>query len=164
VIADERTRSSMAFGGKVNEKTGAMTYGFQQPAPMPCPNAPLSASQARPIEQTDAKHRARVRDYILIYDSSAAVADRGHRAIYYEKRGISSSSLKRRRVAWSLMPESRKSPKREQTAREKLKKTKWARPRSPVGDPSAFALVAADLVGIGGNAWRRWMASRWSSA
>ena len=45
------------------------------------------------------------------------------------------------------------------TKKEKLK-TKWAALEALVGDPKRIALIAADLVKLSRNAWRRWAARR----
>jgi type I restriction enzyme R subunit len=54
VIADEAHRSQYGFGGKVNEKTGVMTYGFASNLRDALPNASFIGFTGTPIEQVDA--------------------------------------------------------------------------------------------------------------
>ena len=92
VIADEAHRSQYGFGGKVNEKTGVMSYGFASNLRDALPNASFIGFTGTPIEQTDANTRAVFGDYISIYDIQRAVADKATVPIYYESR-ISKLSL-----------------------------------------------------------------------
>ena len=92
VIADEAHRSQYGFGGKVNEKTGEMSYGFASNLREALPNASFIGFTGTPIEKTDANTRAVFGDYISIYDIQRAVADKATVPIYYESR-ISKLSL-----------------------------------------------------------------------
>ncbi len=92
VIADEAHRSQYGFGGKVNEKTGEMSYGFASNLRDALPNASFIGFTGTPIEKTDANTRAVFGDYISIYDIQRAVADKATVPIYYESR-ISRLSL-----------------------------------------------------------------------
>jgi type I restriction enzyme R subunit len=92
VIADEAHRSQYGFGGKVNEKTGEMSYGFASNLRDALPNASFIGFTGTPIEKTDANTRAVFGDYISIYDIQRAVADKATVPIYYESR-ISKLSL-----------------------------------------------------------------------
>ncbi|MEN9573201.1 MAG: Type restriction enzyme protein [Verrucomicrobiota bacterium] len=58
VIADEAHRSQYGFGGKVNEKTGEMSYGFASNLRDALPNASFIGFTGTPIEKTDANTRA----------------------------------------------------------------------------------------------------------
>jgi type I restriction enzyme R subunit len=64
VIADEAHRSQYGFGGKVNEKTGEMSYGFASNLRDALPNASFIGFTGTPIEKTDANTRAVFGDYI----------------------------------------------------------------------------------------------------
>ena len=86
VIADEAHRSQYGFGGKVNEKTGEMSYGFASNLRDALPNASFIGFTGTPIEKTDANTRAVFGDYISIYDIQRAVADKATVPIYYESR------------------------------------------------------------------------------
>ncbi|MCB1674937.1 MAG: type I restriction endonuclease subunit R, partial [Halioglobus sp.] len=66
VIADEAHRSQYGFGGKVNEKTGEMSYGFASNLRDALPNASFIGFTGTPIEKTDANTRAVFGDYISI--------------------------------------------------------------------------------------------------
>jgi type I restriction enzyme R subunit len=144
VIADEAHRSQYGFGGKVNEKTGDMSYGFASNLRNAVPNASFIGFTGTPIEQVDANTRAVFGEYISIYDIQRAVADQATVPIYYESR-IAKLSLNAAELP-SLDPEFEEITEgEEQTSKEKLK-TKWAALEALVGDPKRIALVAADLV------------------
>ena len=83
VIADEEHRSQYGFGGKVNEKTGAMSYGFASNMRDALPNASYIGFTGTPIEKTDANTRAVFGDYISVYDIQRAVTDKATVPIYY---------------------------------------------------------------------------------
>jgi type I restriction enzyme R subunit len=72
VIADEAHRSQYGFGGKLNEKTGDMSYGFASNLRDALPNASFIGFTGTPIEQVDANTRAVFGDYISIYDIQQA--------------------------------------------------------------------------------------------
>jgi type I site-specific restriction-modification system R (restriction) subunit len=144
VIADEAHRSQYGFGGKVNEKTGEMSYGFASNLRDALPNASFIGFTGTPIEKTDANTRAVFGDYISIYDIQRAVADKATVPIYYESRisklSLNVSELPKIDAEFEEITEGE-----ELTKKEKLK-TKWAALEALVGDPKRIALVAADLV------------------
>ena len=146
VIADEAHRSQYGFGGKVNEKTGEMSYGFASNLRDALPNASFIGFTGTPIEKTDANTRAVFGDYISIYDIQRAVADKATVPIYYESR-ISKLSLNAAELPKldaefeGIIPQSRD----EEEFRQKMI-AKWAALEALVGDPKRIALVAADLV------------------
>ncbi len=144
VIADEAHRSQYGFGGKVNEKTGEMSYGFASNLRDALPNASFIGFTGTPIEKTDANTRAVFGDYISIYDIQRAVADKATVPIYYESRisklSLNAAALPRLDAEFEEITEGE-----ELTKKEKLK-TKWAALEALVGDPKRIELVAADLV------------------
>jgi type I restriction enzyme R subunit len=144
VIADEAHRSQYGFGGKLNEKTGEMSYGFASNLRDALPNASFIGFTGTPIEQTDANTRAVFGEYISIYDIHRAVADKATVPIYYESRitklSLNASELPTLDAEFEEITEGE-----EPTSKEKLK-TKWAALEALVGDPKRIALVAADLV------------------
>ena len=144
VIADEAHRSQYGFGGKVNEKTGEMSYGFASNLRGALPNASFIGFTGTPIEKTDANTRSVFGDYISIYDIQRAVADKATVPIYYESRisklGLNAAELPKLDEEFEEITEGE-----ELTKKEKLK-TKWAALEALVGDPKRIALVAADLV------------------
>jgi type I restriction enzyme R subunit len=144
VIADEAHRSQYGFGGKVNEKTGEMSYGFASNLRDALPNASFIGFTGTPIEKTDANTRAVFGDYISIYDIQRAVADKATVPIYYESR-ISKLSLNAAELPKIDEEFEEITEGEELTKKEKLK-TKWAALEALVGDPKRIALVAADLV------------------
>jgi type I restriction enzyme R subunit len=158
VIADEAHRSQYGFGGKVNEKTGEMSYGFASNLRDALPNASFIGFTGTPIEKTDANTRAVFGDYISIYDIQRAVADKATVPIYYESRiaklGLNAAELPKLDAEFEEITEGE-----ELTKKEKLK-TKWAALEALVGDPKRIALIAADLVRISRSASRRWTARR----
>jgi len=144
VIADEAHRSQYGFGGKVNEKTGEMTYGFASNLRDALPNASFIGFTGTPIEKADANTRAVFGDYISIYDIQRAVADKATVPIYYESR-ISKLSLNAAELPQLDAEFEEITEGEELTKKEKLK-SKWAALEALVGDPKRIALVAADLV------------------
>ncbi|MBK9447519.1 MAG: type I restriction endonuclease subunit R [Betaproteobacteria bacterium] len=144
VIADEAHRSQYGFGGRVNEKTGEMSYGFASNLRDALPNASFIGFTGTPIEKTDANTRAVFGDYISIYDIQRAVADKATVPIYYESRisklSLNAAELPKLDVEFEEITEGE-----ELTRKEKLK-TKWAALEALVGDPKRIALIAADLV------------------
>ena len=144
VIADEAHRSQYGFGGKVNEKTGEMSYGFASNLRDALPNASFIGFTGTPIEKTDANTRAVFGDYISIYDIQRAVADRATVPIYYESR-ISKLSLNAAELP-KLDAEFEEITEGEELTKKEKLKTKWAALEALVGDPKRIALVAADLV------------------
>lgn len=144
VIADEAHRSQYGFGGKVNEKTGAMSYGFASNMRDALPNASYIGFTGTPIEKTDANTRAVFGDYISVYDIQRAVADKATVPIYYESR-ISKLSLNAAAMPGIDEEFDEITEGEELTKKEKLK-TKWAALEALVGDPKRIAVVAEDLV------------------
>ncbi|MHB1200664.1 MAG: type I restriction endonuclease subunit R [Polaromonas sp.] len=144
VIADEAHRSQYGFGGKVNEKTGEMSYGFASNLRDALPNASFIGFTGTPIEKTDANTRAIFGDYISIYDIQRAVADKATVPIYYESR-ISKLSLNAAELP-KLDAEFEEITEGEELTKKEKLKTKWAALEALVGDPKRIALIAADLV------------------
>jgi type I restriction enzyme R subunit len=144
VVADEAHRSEYGFGGKVNEKTGEMSYGFASNLRDALPNASFIGFTGTPIEKTDANTRAVFGDYISIYDIQRAVADKATVPIYYESR-ISKLSLNAAELP-KLDAEFEEITEGEELTKKERLKTKWAALEALVGDPKRIALVAADLV------------------
>jgi type I restriction enzyme R subunit len=144
VIADEAHRSQYGFSGRVNEKTGEMSYGFASNLRDALPNASFIGFTGTPIEKTDANTRAVFGDYISIYDIQRAVADKATVPIYYESR-ISKLSLNAAELP-KLDEEFEEITEGEELTKKEKLKTKWAALEALVGDPKRIALVAADLV------------------
>ena len=144
VIADEAHRSQYGFGGKVDTRTGEMSYGFAANLRSAVPNASFIGFTGTPIEKTDANTRAVFGDYISIYDIQRAVADRATVPIYYESR-ISKLSLNAAELP-KMDEEFDEITEGEEWSKKEKLKTKWAALEAMVGDPKRIALVAADLV------------------
>jgi type I restriction enzyme R subunit len=144
VIADEAHRSQYGFGGRVNEKTGEMSYGFASNLRDALPNASFIGFTGTPIEKTDANTRAVFGDYISIYDIQRAVADKATVPIYYESR-ISKLSLNAAELPKIDAEFEEITEGEELTKKEKLK-SKWAALEALVGDPKRISMVAADMV------------------
>ncbi len=144
VIADEAHRSQYGFGGRVDTRTGEMSYGFAANLRSAVPNASFIGFTGTPIEKTDANTRAVFGDYISIYDIQRAVADRATVPIYYESR-ISKLSLNAAELP-KIDEEFEEITEGEESSKKEKLKTKWAALEALVGDPKRIALVAADLV------------------
>jgi type I restriction enzyme R subunit len=144
VIADEAHRSQYGFGGKVNPKTGEMTYGLASNLRDALPNASFIGFTGTPIEKTDANTRSVFGEYISIYDIQRAVADKATVPIYYESRiaklGLNAAALPNLDAEFDEITEGEELTKKEQI------KSKWAALEAVVGDPKRVALIAADLV------------------
>ncbi|MBL8892933.1 MAG: DUF3387 domain-containing protein, partial [Planctomycetaceae bacterium] len=132
------------FGGRVNEKTGEMSYGFASNLRDALPNASFIGFTGTPIEKTDANTRAVFGDYISIYDIQRAVADKATVPIYYESRisklALNAAELPKIDAEFEEITEGE-----ELTKKEKLK-SKWAALEALVGDPKRISMVAADMV------------------
>jgi type I restriction enzyme R subunit len=144
VIADEAHRSQYGFGGKVNEKTGEMSYGLASNLRDALPNASFVGFTGTPIEKADANTRAVFGDYISIYDIQRAVVDKATVPIYYESR-ISKLSLNAAAMP-KIDEEFEEITEGEELTKKERLKTKWAALEALVGDPKRIALIAADLV------------------
>ena len=144
VIADEAHRSQYGFGGKVNQMTGEMSYGFASNLRDALPNASFIGFTGTPIEKTDANTRAVFGDYISIYDIQRSVADKATVPIYYESR-ISKLRLNEAALP-KLDEEFEEITEGEELTRKEQLKSKWAALEALVGDPKRMALVAADLI------------------
>jgi type I restriction enzyme R subunit len=144
VIADEAHRSQYGFGGKVNAKTGEMSYGFASNLRDALPNASFIGFTGTPIEKADANTRAVFGEYISIYDIQRAVADKATVPIYYESRisklGLNAAELPKLDAEFEEITEGE-----ELNKKEKLK-TKWAALEALVGAPKRIALITADMV------------------
>ena len=144
VIADEAHRSQYGFGGKVNEKTGEMSYGFASNLRDALPNASFIGFTGTPIEKADANTRAVFGDYISIYDIQRAVADKATVPIYYESR-ISKLSLNAAELP-NIDAEFEEITEGEELTKKEKLKSKWAALEALVGDPKRIALIASDMV------------------
>jgi type I restriction enzyme, R subunit len=144
VIADEAHRSQYGFAGKVNQRTGEISYGFASNLRDALPNASFIGFTGTPIEKTDANTRAVFGGYISIYDIQRAVADKATVPIYYESR-ISKLRLNAAALP-KLDDEFEEITEGEELTRKEKLKTKWAALEALVGDPKRIALIASDLV------------------
>jgi type I restriction enzyme R subunit len=144
VIADEAHRSQYGFAGRVNEKTGEMSYGLASNLRDALPNASFIGFTGTPIEKTDANTRGVFGDYISVYDIQRAVADQATVPIYYESR-IAKLALNAAEMPLLDAEFEEITEGEEQTRKEQLK-SKWAALEALVGDPKRIALIAADLV------------------
>jgi type I restriction enzyme R subunit len=144
VIADEAHRSQYGFAGKVNERTGEMSYGFASNLRDALPNASFIGFTGTPIEKADANTRRIFGDYISIYDIQRAVADKATVPIYYESRisklSLNAAELPKLDVEFEEITEGEELTKKEQL------KTKWAALEALVGDPKRIAMIAGDMV------------------
>ncbi len=144
VIADEAHRSQYGFTGKVNPKTGELSYGFAANMRDALPNASFIGFTGTPVELKDANTRMIFGDYISIYDIQRAVADKATVPIYYESRiaklGLNAAALPRLDDEFDEITEGE-----EDNKKEKLK-SKWAALEALVGDSKRIKLIAEDLV------------------
>ncbi len=144
VIADEAHRSQYGFSGKVNPKTGEMSYGFASNIRSAVPNASFIGFTGTPIEKTDANTRAVFGDYISVYDIQRAVTDKATVPIHYESR-IAKLSLNASEVP-KLDDEFEQITEGEEMTKKEQLKAKWAALEALVGDDKRIKLIAADLI------------------
>jgi type I restriction enzyme R subunit len=144
VIADEAHRSQYGFRARIEQKTGAIAYGFAKYLRDALPNASFIGFTGTPIETDDVNTKSVFGEYIDIYDISRAVEDGATVPIYYESR-----------LARIELPEEEK-PKIDAeiaeltedeavTEQERIKR-KWATIEALVGSDKRLDLIAADLV------------------
>lgn len=74
------------FGGKVDEKSGEMSYGFVSNLRNGLPNASLIGLCGTHIEKTNANTREIFGDHFSICDIPRAAGDEATMSIYYECR------------------------------------------------------------------------------
>ncbi|WP_290545597.1 DEAD/DEAH box helicase family protein [Aestuariivirga sp.] len=86
VIADEAHRSQYGFKARIEQKTGAMAYGFSKYLRDGLPNASFIGFTGTPIEKDDVNTPAVFGEYIDVYDIGRAVEDGATVPIYYESR------------------------------------------------------------------------------
>ncbi len=144
VIADEAHRSQYGFRARVEQKTGAIAYGFAKYLRDALPNASFIGFTGTPIEKDDVNTPQVFGEYIDVYDISRAVEDGATVPIYYESR-----------LARIELPEEEK-PKidaeieeiteDEATTEQERIKRKWATVEALVGSKKRLGMVAADLV------------------
>jgi len=144
VIADEAHRTQYGLGAKINQKSGAISYGFAKYLRDALPNASFIGFTGTPVEGDDRSTRSIFGEDIDVYDISRAVEDGATVPIYYESR-----------LARIELPESEKptidSEVAELTedetfdAQEQLKR-KWATVEALVGSEKRLEMVAKDLV------------------
>lgn len=144
VIADEAHRSQYGFRARVDQKTGAMAYGFAKHLRDALPNASFIGFTGTPIEKADVNTPAIFGDYIDVYDISRAVEDGATVPIYYESRlaRIELSDAEKPKIDAEIEELTEDEASTEQ---ERIKK-KWATIEALVGSKKRLHMVAADLV------------------
>ena len=85
-LPDETHLSQYGFGGKVNEKTCKMSYGFASNLRDALPNVSFIGFTGTPIEQNDANTRALCGEYVSVYDILQAVIYKNTNPIYCASR------------------------------------------------------------------------------
>jgi type I restriction enzyme R subunit len=144
VMADEAHRSQYGFGGKMDEKSGEMAYGFARHLHDALPNASFIGFTGTPIETTDHNTRAVFGDYIDVYDVRRAVEDGSTVPIYYEAR-IAKVNLDPVKV--SYLDEQFDEITETQEADEKHRSaSRWSQIEALVGVPARVTAVAQDIV------------------
>ncbi|MEC5379278.1 type I restriction endonuclease subunit R [Aurantimonas sp. C2-6-R+9] len=144
VIADEAHRSQYGFGAKIDQKTGAMAYGFAKHLRDALPNASFIGFTGTPIEAEDVNTPRIFGNYVDIYDISRAVEDGATVPIYYESRlaRIELSDEERPKID----DEIEELTEGEEVAEAECFKSKWATVEALVGSEKRLTLIAQDLV------------------
>ena len=144
VMADEAHRSQYGFKARIDQKTGAMEYGFAKHLRDALPNASFIGFTGTPIEATDVNTPEVFGNYIDIYDIAQAVEDKATVPLYYESRlaklEIDEDELE------SLDTEIDELTEDEEAREQEKLKGKWARIEAVVGAQSRLETVAKDLV------------------
>ena len=132
------------FGGKVNEKTAEMSYGFARNLRDALPNASFIGFTGTPVEQNDANTRAVFGEYVSVYDIQQAVIDKATVPIDYESR-IAKLSLNEAELP-KVDSEFEEITGGEDEDRKQKLQAKWAALEALVGGEKRIRLIAEDLV------------------
>jgi type I restriction enzyme R subunit len=144
VIADEAHRSQYGFGGKLDETTGEMAYGFARHLRDALPNASFIGFTGTPVELTDRNTRSVFGDYIDVYDVRRAVEDGATVPIYYEARVV---KVELDPVKVSYLDEEFEEITEGQEDDEKRRSaSRWSQIEALVGTDARIEEIARDLV------------------
>lgn len=144
VIADEAHRSQYGFKGKIDSKTGDLSYGFAKYMRDALPNASFIGFTGTPVEKEDASTLAVFGDYIDIYDIEQAVKDGATVPIYYESRLVKVHlKEEERKLIDSQVEEITEG--QESTATEQAK-MKWTQLEAIIGHKERLKILAKDIV------------------
>jgi type I restriction enzyme R subunit len=144
VIADEAHRSQYGFKAKVENETGAVSYGFAKHLRDAIPNASFIGFTGTPIEATDVNTPAVFGDYIDIYDIQRGVEDGATVPIYYESR-LARIELDEDEIK-NIDAEIDELVDDDDLSEKEKQKGKWSRVEALVGAEKRLKMVAADLV------------------
>ncbi len=143
-MADEAHRSQYGFGGKLDEETGEMAYGFARHLHDALPNASFIGFTGTPIETTDHNTRAVFGDYIDIYDVRRAVEDGATVPIYYEAR-IVKVELDPVKVSY-LDEEFEEITEGQEDDEKRRSASRWSQIEALVGADARVEEIARDIV------------------
>lgn len=144
IIADEAHRSQYGLEAKINEKTGAVKYGYAKYLRDALPNASFIGFTGTPIDLEDRSTTSVFGNTIDTYDMTRAVEDESTVRIYYENRIIKLDAVDNELI--SLDDEFEEvTESEEENQREKHKK-QWSRLEAIVGSPNRIKKLAEDLV------------------
>ncbi|TAM73886.1 type I restriction endonuclease subunit R [bacterium] len=144
VIADEAHRSQYGFGGKLDEETGEIAYGFARHLRDALPNASFIGFTGTPVETTDHNTRAVFGDYIDVYDVRRAVEDGATVPIYYEAR-IVKVDLDPVKVSY-LDEEFEEITEGQEDDEKRRSASRWSQIEALVGADARIEEVARDIV------------------
>jgi type I restriction enzyme R subunit len=144
VIADEAHRSQYGFGGKIDDETGEMAYGFARHLRDALPNASFIGFTGTPVELTDRNTRSVFGDYIDVYDVRRAVEDGATVPIYYEAR-IVKVELDPMKVSY-LDEEFEEITEGQEDDAKRRSASRWSQIEALVGTDARIEEIARDLV------------------
>ncbi len=144
VIADEAHRSQYGFGGKLNDDTGEMAYGFARHLRDAVPNASFIGFTGTPVELTDRNTRSVFGDYIDVYDVRRAVEDGATVPIYYEARVVK-VELDPVKVSY-LDDEFEEITEGQEDDDKRRSASRWSQIEALVGTEARIEEIARDLV------------------
>ena len=144
VIADEAHRSQYGFGGKLDEHTGEIAYGFARHLRDALPNASFIGFTGTPVETADRNTRSVFGDYIDVYDVRRAVEDGATVPIYYEARVV---KVNLDPVKVSYLDEAFEEITESQEDDEKRRSaSRWSQIEALVGTDARIEEVARDII------------------
>jgi len=144
VIADEAHRSQYGFGGKINEETGEMAYGFARHLHDALPNASFIGFTGTPVELSDRNTRSVFGEYIDVYDVRRAVEDGATVPIYYEARVVK-VELDPVKVSY-LDEEFEEITEGQEDDDKRRSASRWSQIEALVGTDARIEEIARDLV------------------
>ena len=144
VIADEAHRTQYGLNARIDQKTGAVKYGFAHYLHEAFPNASFIAFTGMPISMVDRDTQSVFGGYIDVYDMKQAQEDGATVPIYYENRlaklGLNPEETPTLDEQVEELTEDEEESERARIA------SRWAALEQVVGSDQRLKKIAADFV------------------